>query len=147
MCIRDRSDWLQQMLLQHKPQCEPETIPNTNRDLYVEFREFLQSSTGCISEHGVECFTRLREDYINNLWSDSILEEVINIANSEQEIRSVMTLKQKLKGKHPSTLSYKSNDQEDAGTPFLHIIQCLPNLLQKFQIKGRTTWTLSLIHI
>ena len=41
-------DWQQQMLLEHKPECTLETIPNAYHDFIPEFRRFLASSTGCI---------------------------------------------------------------------------------------------------
>ena len=33
---------------------------------------------------------------------------------------------------------YTTEGQEDAGIPFFHIIECIPDLFQKFQIFGRT---------
>ena len=100
-------EWLEQMLLDHKPECTLETIPNAYHDFIAEFRRFLASSTGCIPEHGVECFTNLREDYINKEWSDSILKEIVTIANSE-EVSCVMALKAKLAGKYPNTPAHGS---------------------------------------
>ena len=91
-----------------------------------------------------DCYQRmldenLEEEYLTKVYSDAILRELVTITNSEKEVRCVVALKRKLAVKYSKTSCYQSNTQEDAGMSYLNIINCLPNLAEKFQIIAKTT--------
>ena len=78
-------------------------------------------------------------EYFTKVSSDAIIREIVKITNSKEEVRCVMNLKRTLALKYSNTFTYQSNTQEDAGMSYLSIINCLPNLADKFKIIAKTT--------
>ena len=65
--------------------------------------------------------------------TQSIIQQIQNLATSPTHIKNVRALKSNLNVCFPHQ-SYSTEEQNDAAQPFYHIIQCVPNLADKFNI-------------
>ena len=91
-----------------------------------------------------DCYQRMldensEEEYFPKVSSIAIIREIVKITNSKEEVRCVMNLKRTLALKYSNTFTYQSNTQEDAGMSYLSMINCIPNLADKFKIIAKTT--------
>ena len=129
--------WYKQTLEQHTPQGHLESLPSGETEIQSQIQNFFQSS-GCTQLHGIQCFDRLQKQYVDQVGCfQDVVREIQRLVTSNKDILHVGSLKAILYQAFPSTTSYNSDNQEDAGIPFLHIMQCLPNLDQKVTIEVR----------
>ena len=128
---RPFNKWYRATLLEHKPYCNIQSLPQTVEEIELEIHNFFHSS-GCADAHGKECFERLKKQYLHQLKMQSVVQEIKNLVAPNQAILSATTLKRKLSENFPNVKSYRSDDQDDASTPFFHIVECLTNLCERF---------------
>ena len=130
--------WYTEILHQHKPALNVESIPPGEDDILVQIRNFFLSG-GCtqLPEHGEVCSNRIKKQYDDHLWYPIILDQIKKLITSHTKPLYVTSLKAILYIVYPSNISYGCDDQDDAGIPFWHIIECLPSWKEMFTIKAR----------
>jgi len=135
--------WIREILAVHSPSSY---LPwdATKDEIMAEWQMFLSSPIECITEHGgMECYEAIKEEYERKTKQANIIDEIQRLrrkgTSTSSKIESARQLKTILGEYYPYMECYSNEIQEDASTPFLHMVESIPNLVEKFQILGQKT--------
>jgi len=135
--------WIREILAVHSPSSY---LPwdATKDEIMSEWQMFLSSPIECITEHGgIECYEAIKEEFERKTKQANIIDEIQRLrkkrTSTSSKIESVRQLKTILGEYYPYMECYSNETQEDASTPFFHMIESIPNLVEKFRISGQKT--------